>query len=130
MKIANSIEILRQPFDIEIHKKKFINYLEVIVDEEGTVHYAVPSHQEWLIQKACRKLNISREGLYELCPPEYYFDVIGWLTNVTGCVAVWGDSYKGKLNEPQYDTLKLLESERLFTFPIKFDSAQVMQLFE
>lgn len=110
-------EILRQPFDIEVHKKTFHCYLEVIIDEVGTVHYAVPSHQEWLIQKACKQLTISREELYDSCPPDYYFDVIVWLTKITGCVAVWDDDYRGELNKHQYDKLKQLESERLFAFP-------------
>ena len=34
------------PFDIEKHKKTFINYLEVVILEDGTIEYAVPSHQE------------------------------------------------------------------------------------
>ncbi|GAB6761703.1 hypothetical protein [Bacillus cereus] len=39
-------ETLRGPFDIETHKKCFVDYLEVVIDEEGTVMYATPSHQE------------------------------------------------------------------------------------
>lgn len=110
----NTLEILNNPFDITTHKKYFYNYLEVILDEYGTVHYAVPSHQEWLIHKACEKYALTREALYDLCPPEYYFDVIGWLTKITGCVAVWDNSFIGHLNERQYNTLKYLESEKLF----------------
>lgn len=37
-------EILQAPFDIETHKKTFIDYLEVIIRPDGTVEYAVPSH--------------------------------------------------------------------------------------
>lgn len=126
----SNYEILKQPFDIVIHKKKFINYLEVIIDEYGIIYYAVPSHQEWLIKKACKKLNISREELYASCPPDYYFDVIGWLTKITGCIAVWNDTYTGELNDHQYGKLKLLESERLFTFPIKLNQEQATLIFE
>lgn len=46
--------MLRSPFDIETHKATFVNYLEVCIDEGGTPHYAVPSHQEWLVRKLMR----------------------------------------------------------------------------
>ena len=29
-------------FDYETHRKNFINYLEVIINKDGTVEYAVP----------------------------------------------------------------------------------------
>ncbi len=108
-------EVLHQPFDIEVHKQTFHCYLEVIIDESGTVHYAVPSHQEWLIQKACKKQSITREQLYDICPPEYYFDVIGWLTQITGCIAVWDECYVGIPNEAQLNTLDILKEQHLFT---------------
>lgn len=112
---VTTYEVLHQPFDIEVHKRTFHYYLEVIIDESGIVHYAVPSHQEWLIQTACKKQGITREQLYDLCPPEYYFDVIGWLTQVTGCIAVWNESYIGNPNEQQLRTLNILEENHLFT---------------
>ena len=37
---------LGSTFDIEQHKAKYKNYLEVIIDANGTIMYAVPSHQE------------------------------------------------------------------------------------
>lgn len=36
-------------FDIQKHKETFIDYLEVIIDVNGRIMYAVPSHQEKLI---------------------------------------------------------------------------------
>lgn len=33
-------------FDIEHHKKTFIHYLEVVIDGNGKIMYAVPSHQK------------------------------------------------------------------------------------
>lgn len=119
----DTLEILSKPFDMEIHKKYFHNYLEVIIDEHGTVHYAVPSHQEWLINNACEKSSITREELYDRCPPEYYFDVIGWLTKITECIAVWNNYYKGKPNDQQCNKLKQLESNGLFIFYAFDDNA-------
>ena len=61
---------LYSEFDIEQHKKKYINYLEVLIEENGHVIYAVPSHQELAIKMACNALNLTRKQLDELCPPE------------------------------------------------------------
>ena len=36
-------------FDLEKHKQTYVQYLEVVILEDGTVEYAVPSHQEKLI---------------------------------------------------------------------------------
>ena len=55
-------------FDIEKHKKTYIHYLEVVIDENGKIMYAVPSHQEKLITLACKRLNITREELNSMCP--------------------------------------------------------------
>lgn len=106
--------VLRMPFNIEVHKKTFINYLEVIIDEHGSVQYAVPSHQEKLIQLACKKRNVSRDELMDLCPPEYYFNFMEWLCQVSQCVSVWNDFYIGNLNDKQRETLKKLSEEKLY----------------
>ena len=68
-------------FDIEMHSKTFKEYLEVIIDADGKVMYAVPSHQE--------KLGISRDELNSMCPREYYFDFMRWLCKISGAMAVW-----------------------------------------
>lgn len=76
-------------FDLEQHKKTFVNYLEVIILKDGTIEYAVPSHQEYLIKLACQQKEIDREELYRQCPPEYYGDFTKWLCMQTGAVSVW-----------------------------------------
>lgn len=83
---------LYSPFDLKKHMEKFINYLEVIIKTDGTVEYAVPSHQEKLTQIACEKLQICRKELEERCPKEYWFDYLKWLCMQSGCVAVWSGS--------------------------------------
>lgn len=107
-------KVLHSPFDIEIHKKTFINYLEVIIDENGTVHYAVPSHQEFLIKFACNKLCVDRDTLNEMCPKEYYFDFITWLCKITGCIAVWDKGIQGRPNRAQLIVLNKLRCENLY----------------
>lgn len=76
-------------FDIEKHKQTYIHYLEVVMFPDGHIEYAVPSHQEKLIAIACDKLQVSRETLFSMCPKDYYFDVLVWLCNLTGCVSIW-----------------------------------------
>ena len=76
-------------FDIDKHKQKYINYLEVVIHPDGKVEYAIPSHQEKLIDICCNKLNISREELSDMCPPEYFFDFVTWLCNTSECISVW-----------------------------------------
>lgn len=107
-------KILRGKFDIEIHKKTFVNYLEVVIREDGTVEYAVPSHQEKLIRIAMDRLKVSRQELYNLCPPEYYFDVVKWQCMVSRCVAVWDDFYIGMPNEMQQKALQNLKYHELY----------------
>lgn len=108
-------EVLHSPFDVATHKATFTNYLEVIILEDGTVEYAVPSHQQKLIDLACIKLNITKDELYSKCPREYYFDVITWLSQITGAIAVWDFQYQGTTpNKHQLATLDMLRKEGLY----------------
>lgn len=76
-------------FDLEKHKKTYVNYLEVLICEDGTIVYAVPSHQEKAIALACSRLHMTREQLEMMCPREYYGDYMTWLCMAARCVAVW-----------------------------------------
>jgi len=107
-------EVLLKPFNKETHKKTFINYLEVIMDEDGKVMYAVPSHQEKMISIVCERKGISRDELNDLCPKEYYFNFLEWLHLQCGCVAVWNDFYVGKLNERQKEVLQELKDYGIY----------------
>lgn len=106
--------VMSEPFSISVHKNTFIDYLEIILDESGEAHYAVPSHQEWLIRYACNKLKVSREMLESICPSEMYFNYIEWLTKITECVAVWDIEYVGSLNQHQKAMLELLKLNGLY----------------
>lgn len=93
-------------FDLEQHIKHFINYLEVIIHQDGSVHYAVPSHQEYLINYGAKLRGISREEFLDLCPPEFYLDFLYWLAVETHCVIVWSQGYFGiDLTLPQKQVL-------------------------
>ena len=108
---------IHSQFDIDKHKKTFINYLEVIIHEDGTVHYGVPSHQEYLVRLACRKLACSREHLDSLCPQEWWVDFMRWLCGVTNSVAVWNTFIEYyTLNDNQIKTLEQLKAAGLLKY--------------
>ena len=111
--------VLRNPFNISTHKETFKNYLEVIIDNEGIVHYAVPSHQEYLIQHLIATTYHSRDALNDAVPREYWFDMLTWLTDQSGMVCVWNDRYAGRLNEAQKQTLMVLQDNDLYFGEIK-----------
>lgn len=101
-------------FNIEKHKENYTNYLEVVIDRTGYVHYAVPSHQEFLINEACQLYHLTRDELNRLCPEQYYGDFMVWLCRLTGCVSVWNDFYLGRPNDKQINTLYNLKENGLF----------------
>lgn len=107
------------PFDIKRHQETFINYLEVLILEDGTVVYAVPSHQEKALEIACKKLNKTKQEIEDMCPREYYCDFLTWLLGITGSISVWGTSseyfivYK-TINKKQIAMLKKLKKHGLY----------------
>ena len=112
--------VLHSPFDISTHKRTFINYLEVVMSPEGVIEYAVPSHQEKLIEIACKKFNVTRGDIFDKnnfpwCPFEYFGDVILWLCNLTGYCSLWTNYRLLPMNvtEKQKEVIKLLEREGL-----------------
>lgn len=112
---AEQQQVLHSPFNIETHKRTFINYLEVVILEDRTIEYAVPSHQEKLIRICLNKLDITRDELYEMCPLfEFYFDFNIWLSQMSGAIAVWNDRYEGIANTEQKKILKRLKMHGLY----------------
>ena len=106
---------LHCPFDIEKHKQTFKNYLEVVIDEDGTIMYAVPSHQKKAEALACAKLKVSRQELCAMCPPEYYFDYSQWLCMVAKLVLVWnGFCIAAELSPKQIGALRRLKMAGLY----------------
>lgn len=106
---------LHSEFSAEKHKEKFIHYLEVVIDENGKIMYAVPSHQEKMIAIACEKLGISREEFIKMCPEDYYYDVFTWLLKESGVCAVWENFCKTyKLNKNQIRSLEMLKDCGLY----------------
>lgn len=102
-------------FDIEKHKKTYIHYLEVIIDENGKIMYAVPSHQEKLIFIVCEKLNITREELKAMYPHEYHFNLMIWLCKMSDSCAVWENFIQAdKVTDNQIKALQMLKDNGLY----------------
>ena len=101
-------------FDISQHKATFVHYLEVNIESSGRIHYAVPSHQEFAINLACKEKGWTRDELNNACPPEYYFDFLTWVLSVTGSIAVWNDFYVGEANELQKKALRELKEAGIY----------------
>lgn len=97
---------LYSDFDVEKHQNHFVNYLEVVIDLDGVVHYAIPSHQEYMIQTLMRMGNLTRQQVYDMCPEQYYADFMTWLSMETGYVVVWDCGYLGyTINSKQREVL-------------------------
>lgn len=122
MSIEQDQEVLHSEFNIETHKNTFINYLEVIIDDEGKIMYAVPSHMERLIEVYMERYNVTREEIickltYE--PSwEYGLDMSAWLCEKLHCICVWFDCYKGKPNQIQLNKLKTLRLSGVYSGPV------------
>lgn len=106
---------LYSDFDIVQHKKTFIYYPEVVIDENGKIMYAVPSHQEKMISLACERLNVTRKELNAMCLQEYCCDFMDWLCKISGVCAVWENFIqRDKLTEQQIRALQMLKENGLY----------------
>ena len=105
---------LHSEFDIQKHKETFVNYLEVLIEKNGHVMYAVPSHQELAIKLACKEKGWTRHELDDACPQEYYCDFLTWLLSLTDAVSVWNDFYVGSPNEKQKEVLREMKRMRIY----------------
>jgi len=103
-------------FDLEKHKQTFINYLEVIMFPDGHIEYAVPSHQEKLINIAMKKFNTDRKGIEEMCEEPRWFEFQEWLCEITECISIWGKPTShiiGTPNTAQKNMLDILIQNNL-----------------
>ena len=98
-------------FDIEKHAENFINYLEIVIDEQGEVHYAVPSHQMFMENIIKRQIGVIEFQNLIVCE-EAIRDYLPFLCKQTNCVPVWNEFYYGKPNTKQLEVLKQLKSKK------------------
>lgn len=73
-------KVLHEPFDFAIHNKTFINYCEVVILDDGTIEYSIPSHMEKLLNITANKFGMTRQELdarlREEC--EWYFEICSY----------------------------------------------------
>lgn len=103
-------------FDIDSHKKTYVNYLEVIIDSDGQIMYAIPSHTRKAEELARQALNLKTiQDVKALCPKDRYADYMEWLLEQCNCIAVWNTmcSYTN-INTKQYMTLRSLKLNGLY----------------
>lgn len=117
-------KILHQPFDIETHKKTFIHYLEIVILEDGTIVYAVPSHNKKLESICCKNLGIDINFEYSPNPQlthdfklkhgNNWWDWEDYLYETSKAICVWENMYKGRPNIKQLNQLKILKENNLY----------------
>ena len=123
-------ETLHSPFSFERHKSVFVNYFEVVILEDGTIEYAVPSHQEKLIALACERMGCTREELVAKCPHEYWGDYNLWLAMQANAICVWNCFAQGVFNEAQLATLKRCKRERLFSGALPTKTGEIWRGYQ
>lgn len=112
-------DVLHMPFDIERHKETFTNYLEVVIRQDGTVQYAVPSHTEKMVLVLRAQMGLDRRGVMDACPRDFYGAYLEWLALKSGCIPVWNTFYVGLPSPAQMETLKALRDAGLYGGHIK-----------
>lgn len=105
---------LNSPFDIEQHKKTYINYCEVCISREGVIEYAIPSHQSYLERIGASQRHMSIDKFRLTCPPDMYTAYMEWLVRETGYVVCWTIGYMYEsINRFQQHSLDKLISNNL-----------------
>lgn len=99
-------------FDIDKHAEHFINYLEIVIDEQGEIHYAVPSHQMFMENILKRRMGEDKFKNMIMEDKEAWYDYLPWLCKKTNCVPVWNEFYYGKPNDKQLQKLQQLKEKK------------------
>ena len=102
---------LHSKFNYKKHSETYICYCEVVIMPNGTVHYAVPSHSEFLTNAYCAKHNVTRKELYEYLYNEHNYALLPYdfLINKLHAVCVWYEHFEGRPNKKQQRVLNKLQ---------------------
>lgn len=108
---------IHSDFNLEKHGTHFMNYLEVVILENGKVCYAVPSHTQFLLEYAQQKLNKNREQIEAMYFNKYFEnDFMQYLCDITNAVAVWNDRIMySRINATQRYMLVALKDKGYYT---------------
>lgn len=120
-KVLTEAQVLNSPFNAEVHKNTFTNYLEVVIYPGGQVEYAVPSHQLKMFIIAYRNHTGQNLKHYDdnfvekriefesKIPREYWLDMIEYYANLTGVVCVWNTHVIAPKLGATFEQVKKLE---------------------
>lgn len=123
-------EILKGEFNAQVHKENFTYYLEVVIRKDGTIEYAIPSHNKKMEMIVCEKYNLKFDtNCYNSKELEDMFEATGrpgadwfdWLLEESEVVLVWNKMYFGKVNDKQLEALKMLRREGLYLGTIGYE---------
>ena len=100
-------------FDLEKHKQTFINYFEAFILPDGTIEYAIPSHNEYIYNYLEKTQGMDRELIYNMS-----IDLYDRVMENCGLVACWSNRYDILTKQPtdkQIRVLSKLIKEKLTT---------------
>lgn len=110
---------LHSDFNIQLHKETFINYLEVLILADGTIVYAIPSHQLKGEEIAAKRLGLSISEFRDTCPSDAMFDYLPWIASQANCVFVWNSNIVySQINKRQFSSLRILKLNGLYKGPL------------
>ena len=98
------------------YKRHWINYCEVIIDREGKIIIANPSHVEAMLKLTGR----TREDVYNEMPVDA--SPIHWFVDYLGYISVWNSFQLSpkKITFQQYETLEQLEINNFIRTNIQY----------
>ena len=107
-KVADTTALLYEPFDIKKHVANFICYCEVVIWPDGKIEYAVPSHQQKLIDCYAQIEGISHEEAYQQCKDDW--SLYDSLMKKTGICQIWYDHVYNEvpLTDAQLKSINML----------------------
>ena len=99
-------------FDMDKHKEKYINYLEIVIERNGKIHYAVPSHIKRLERLMMEMYHMTYNEIYSMynndSDSDSFMEYVYWLMDKTGAITVYNNMYRGKANRVQLSVMKQL----------------------
>lgn len=75
----------------------WLGYCEAIITENGHIFEAIPSHQEWMIRYAMKKLGVSRDELNIIIPK--YASPVYYIVERFNLISLW---YNFAIVPPEY----------------------------
>ena len=106
-------EVLHSTFDFDVHNETFRNYCEVVIDSDGVISYAVPSHIDCLRRMYRERM---RSDPDDDCPRNMYGDYLGWLSEKLEACVVYTGMFGRFYNDAQRRQLMRLQMHGCCSF--------------